>query len=457
MVFLVSNRVAPLVPAIVKTSDPANVAQYDLFNLVKPMGIVRGILQEYPSIYDPFSMVPQGFLKRFGYYIGIFSAVSLEYLHDSGIAHSVWESGFKRLLAANFPYVTDENGVFSVNQSAWKGPMYFTSTLWVKKLLGADVANTLGYDGSGQHAVVIDTGGRIAQQTPHLQKRTAIPGNYVDAIGHGEWCASALGGQQAQDQAFSEINKKPVACEGMAPGVSLTEIKALDYVMGTGADTQLLSALHMAADLGADVVSCSWGGTSSYQNPTDSPYYDPIKQMSDAGQVVLFASGDSGPSPATCADPGDMPDALTVGSVNAVGNENASFGPAGAVSGFSGRVPSIWGSIKPDVTNSGSIIDSQIPGWMLGSYTGVVHPFQAIAGTSMSTPIQAGINALWRQAYKKALDKTLMTPEIKTMMAKGSDRWNISAQSNDVGWGLGDWHVFREYMADTYGVAIGSE
>ena len=42
-------------------------------------------------------------------------------------------------------------------------------------------------------------------------------------------------------------------------------------------------------------------------------------------------------------------------------------------------------------------------------------------------------------------------------MAKGWEWWFISAQSNDVGWGLGDWHVFRENMADSYGVAIGSE
>jgi len=95
----------------------------------------------------------------------------------------------------------------------------------------------------------------------------------------------------------------------------------------------------MAHSLGADVVSCSWGGSAAgLKQPQDSVFYKPTKIMVDSGQVVVFAAGNSGPNPNTIDDPGDLPDVLTVGAYNAVDNSSQpSFGPAGMVAGFSSR------------------------------------------------------------------------------------------------------------------------
>ena len=449
----IRNIVSPLIPAIVETSDHENVRQYDLFHLVKPASLVQQLLAIYPNPYDPLNAMPSAYLKDFGLYLGIFSGPDLEFLHDSGIASNVWESGFKRISA--FPYVTDENGIFTVQRSSWKGPLTFTSTYWVKKLVGADVANSKGFSGQGVRVAVVDTGGTTSLQTYRARRYTAVDQNYADDIGHGAWCISAAVGSRAVDHTFTQLEHKPVVCEGMAPLADGIAIKALDYVVGTGTDAQLLHALHMAYTLGADVVSCSWGGSASgLQQPQDSVFYKPTKIMVDSGQVVVFAAGNSGPKANTIDDPGDLPDVLTVGAYNAVDNSSKSaFGLAGMVAGFSSRGPTNWGAVKPDIVMPGAIIDSAIQGWMSGSYTGIVHPYQSIAGSSMSTPIAAGLIACMRQAHKKLTGETLTVPEIKSMMSLvGAAAWNITQKSNNYGWGPLTWDIYEAWLKEKYGV-----
>jgi subtilisin family serine protease len=447
--FKVRNVVSPLIPAVLETSDPENVEQYDLFKTVRT-SYLRLPNSIYPSINDPLRMVPSGYLRNFGYYLGIFSGPDLEFLYDSKVATNVWEMGFKRI--NQFPYVTDEQGIFSVKRSSWKGPLTFTSTYWVKKLIGADVANSKGYTGKGVKVAVVDTGGTSSIQTFNARRYTAVDQNYADQIGHGEWTISAAIGRTAEDHTFSQLEKKPVLCEGMAPDGEGIAIKALDYVIGTGTDGQLLHALDMAHTLGADVVSCSWGGSAAgLQQPQDSVFYKPTKIMVDSGQVVVFAAGNSGPNPNTIDDPGDLPDVLTVGAYNAVDNSSQpSFGPAGMVAGFSSRGPTNWGAVKPDIVMPGAIIDSAIQGWMMGSYTGITHPYQALAGTSMATPIAAGLIACMRQAHKQLLGQQLTVTEVKNMMSM----LGLSQKSNSAGYGVLTWQIYEDWMKSKYGIQV---
>ncbi|MEM3656762.1 MAG: S8 family serine peptidase, partial [Thermoprotei archaeon] len=222
-----------------------------------------------------------------------------------------------------------------------------------------------------------------------------------------------------------------------------------------GTDFQLLHSLQMAIDLGADIVSASWGSAETSQLPEQDPYYKPINIMVQQYNIIFVAaSGDSGPgvSPST---PAAVPDALSVGSINAVGNQQSAFGPAGEVSGFSGRGPTPWGAVYPDTATYGAIIDSAITGWMRASYEGVPHEYVAIAGTSMSTPIAAGLITLMRQAYKAKVGGTLTTSEIKTMLSTtGLQYWNQRYKNNDVGWGPINWPIFQQYMQEKYGVTV---
>jgi serine protease AprX len=333
----------------------------------------------------------------------------------------------------------------------WRAPLYFTSTYWTKQLIGADKANRQGFNGEGVTTIVIDTGGtQFNRQTPQLQKHTAVYGNDVDSIGHGEWCASCIAGRTVTDDLFTVMQGKPVVCEGIAQACNIVEVKALDYVEGAGTDAELIRALYMSLQLGADIISCSWGGQENASNPEEDPYYKPIQTLVQASVIPVFAAGNSGPNPSTLSSPGWLPQVLTVGSYNAVDNSQvSSFGPAGEVSNFSSRGPTPWGDIKPDTVGPGAIIDSGITGWMMGSYTGVVHPFQAIAGTSMATPHIAGLVTLMRQAHRQLLGKVLTVDEVKEVLKSSGIE-----KTNDYGWGPLTWDLYLSYLETTYGLKL---
>lgn len=332
-------------------------------------------------------------------------------------------------------------------------PLYFTSTDWVRSLIGADTANAAGFTGSGQLACVVDTGGRAHPQTARAGFVTVIPGNYVDVISHGQWCLSALGGLRYRDSTFSSLVGSDVYCEGMAPGCSLLAVKALDFVIGSAPTSILLLGLQTALAAKADVVSLSWGGPAQTSTPEADPFYPALEALDAAGVIVCAAAGNAGPGGSTLDSPGALPQPVTVGAYNAVGNDfNAMFGRAGEIANFSSRGPAPWGDTKPDCVMPGAIIDSGVSpvSQMAVSYTNRPHAAQAIAGTSMATPIAAGLCVLMRQAHEQLLGKTLTGSEVKAMLsALGSPK------GNDVGWGLLSWPMYLRWLSTQYSIEFG--
>jgi intein/homing endonuclease len=812
MGFYLRNAVAPFAPAIVQTSDPANVMQYDLLRS-------RTSLPDLPELH--MSAVTSEWLPSFNYYTGAFSAPDLASLYDGGVAANVWPVRF--LSVSQYPWVTDTAGQFSVQQSSWGGQLNFTSTYWTRQLVGADVANSQGYNGAGVKVAVVDTGGtHFNVQTPTITKYTAVDGNKADIVGHGEWCLgpetlvytsfcgveridvvyseaarrfgevqrdggssvnlekagimtvdsagvsknvvaihknkvepghihytrtilgwriattpshvfylrsggqkradeltvgdilsvpeklpamnqmhvngielspdwgyvigwfvgdgsrrkesrsvcfkgsfeemehlraiveglgfrcnpmrketgaecyilspageialaldllgvtnntglhhvvdpkprtcqkdrvpsviakadeatirafvnglidsgghvnndsggvdflftsqvlarqlvnlllvlgihasytertkstsmseyhanrvtvyadrmklvdelglkvhriepkdagwrpvpgtitkidvrdrdfaqwfydlevegdhrfssgsvgmfdvhnciSAIVGRSAVDHVYSTSQGKQVVCEGMAPGATGIEIKALDFGMGSGSNAQLLKAWQMALDLGVDVCSNSWGSATTETSADQDEFNTPLNTMVNSGMIVLCAAGNSGPNSSTIDTPGCLPNSLTVGAYNAVSNISP-FGVAGYVCGFSSRGPTNWGDTKPDILAPGAVIDSAITGWMSSSYTGQAHPFQCLAGTSMATPHAAGIVTCMAHAHRELLNKALTTAEIKQMMAALS-----GSKDNSSGWGPISWSLYQKWLSTQYGIEV---
>jgi subtilisin family serine protease len=99
---------------------------------------------------------------------------------------------------------------------------------------------------------------------------------------------------------------------GVAPRAYLMNYKAFyhnDSVFADMAfDTELIAAIEDAVADGADVISNSWGGRANLD-----PHFDPIaiaaNAAADAGVVVIFSVGNSGPSKST-ADSGDFTNKL---------------------------------------------------------------------------------------------------------------------------------------------------
>ena len=132
--------------------------------------------------------------------------------------------------------------------------------------------------------------------------------------------------------------------------------------------------------------------------------------------------------------PGSAPDAITVGSVGyrerfTNYNETTfliSTGTDGQPSFYSSRGPTPEGLTKPDVVANGTIISAyssfyyernSASAWDL-SYTehnGRIYPWHVDCGTSMSTPVVAGIIALWLQANPR-----LAPDDVKRIIAETS-------------------------------------
>lgn len=336
------------------------------------------------------------------------------------------------------------------------GTLTFTSSAVVRSLVGADAANSAGYDGSGTTSAVVDTG--VAPANPQLRRvlpLTVLPGDHLDFVGHGSFCCSALGGARSIDPVFSHLVGSTVEVEGMAPGTRLVAIKAMDFP-GSAPTSQLLAGLHLAYELQPDVLSLSWGGPPSGTQADQDVFYAPIQAFLQKGTIVCAAIGNSGAKgPGAVDSPGTLPGVLGVAAYNAVTNYgwNGMFGAAGTPCGFSSYGPSPYGTPGPSLIMPGAVFDSGVSGLYLNemslSYSNVPHSFQCLAGTSMATPVAAGLLACMRQAHRKLVGATLTNPEVLAMLQSTG-----AEQDPKTGYGALTWDLYRSWMRSQYGVRI---
>ncbi len=111
-----------------------------------------------------------------------------------------------------------------------------------------------------------------------------------------------------------------VELSGVAPRAYLMNYRVFypstvddDFQNGNAYTVELVQAIEDAVADGADVISNSWG--SSYQNTLAWP--DPMVQASeaavDAGVVMVYAQGNSGPAHGTGNSPANSPKVIAVG------------------------------------------------------------------------------------------------------------------------------------------------
>jgi subtilisin family serine protease len=427
----------------------ADYAAYELSSVIPRPAL--GVVKQLKPFY---SLTEFHLMSNLNYMSGIFTGPVLQDMAQDSRIDVIWPDRVDKVMLqypVSPPYPSaSPDYTYSTYPGNTSKNLFFTSMQVIRSIVGAHAANQLGYTGNGMKAVVIDTGGtRLNPATPGITKETAIDHIYTDEIGHGEWCAAAIAGQHYQEQTYSKINKgkPPVVNQGIAPNASLTEIKALDFVTGTASDSILLNAIDMAIALKPDIISMSWGGTESYNTPADDPFYTAMQSVVNAGIIPVAAAGNSGPGARTIDSPGAMPQVLTIGAYNAVSNSKSMFGAAGSVAAFSSRGPTPWGAIKPDCVAPGAIINNAITGYLEFAYSHIPGLTQSIAGTSMATPIAAGLTLLMRQTHAKLLGKTLGVDEIKAMLqALGHTK------NNTDGWGMLSWGMYQQWLSTQYGV-----
>ena len=250
--------------------------------------------------------------------------------------------------------------------------------------------------GMGIGVAILDTGiyphkdleGRIADFKDFVGNKKAP----YDDNGHGTHVA----GDVAGDGKSSETKYR-----GPAPGARLIGVKVLNK-MGSGMLSTVIQGIQWCMDqkekLGIRVMNISLG-SSATQSHEEDPVCQAVEMAWDKGIVVCVAAGNEGPDAGTIASPGISPKVITVGALD---DQNSPKESDYRMAGFSSRGPTIDGLTKPDVVSPGAnIISLRSPNSTLDRQhksARVGKEYMSLSGTSMATPICAGVVALILQA-----------------------------------------------------------
>ena len=183
---------------------------------------------------------------------------------------------------------------------------------------------------------------------------------------------------------------------GAAPEADLVGIKVLDK-HGSGRLSDIIKGVQWAVEkkdeLGIDIINMSLGGPV-FQSYEIDPVAQSVGKAVDAGIIAMVAGGNSGPKPSTIGTPGNHPDAFTVGALNDQGTVSREDD---TVAFFSSRGPTAHdGLVKPDILSPGVAITAANAKGSALDRAPVPHIGQSyitISGTSMATPVLAGVVA----------------------------------------------------------------
>ncbi len=264
---------------------------------------------------------------------------------------------------------------------------------WNIAKIGADAVWAEGVLGGGVVVGSIDTGvdfehpALAAQYRGNLGNGTVVNDhNWFDPTGvcGGSPCDNVFHGTHTMGTILGGDGPGPFAPDiGVAPGARWIAAKGCED-FGCSESSLLASGQFMLAptDLAGespdpskrpDIVSNSWGGA-----PGDSFYEDIVTAWRAAGILPVFSSGNPGPACGDAGSPGDYVDAISVGATDI----------DDVIADFSGRGPSVYGKVNPNVSAPGVDVVSSVPG---GGY-------ESHSGTSMAAPHVAGTLALMLSA-----------------------------------------------------------
>ncbi|MEC7436708.1 MAG: S8 family serine peptidase, partial [Candidatus Thermoplasmatota archaeon] len=256
-----------------------------------------------------------------------------------------------------------------------------------------DHLSTSGFDemgdwsGSGIQVCIIDTG--IEMNHPHL--RDIQLAGWLDLIDN----RSEPYDDEGHGTAMAGILVAHGSIPGVAQGVSLHVVKALDY-SGSGNDETIASAVNWCINQETDIISMSLGGSPGFRffgQSTDESE-NAVQDALDLGIFVVAAAGnDGGPD-----DDGDVESPGSIQRVICVGGHDR-FGEIweGSSEGdndggfFPPRLPNSDPDMKPEITAGGH----EVAVLMATNSSGVIqYGWGSSSGTSAATAFATGAIAL---------------------------------------------------------------
>lgn len=256
---------------------------------------------------------------------------------------------------------------------------------WNLEAIGAPALWSRGLTGAGVVVASVDSGVDLAHNDlaagwrggsnswfdPNGQHATPF-----DADGHGTGTLGVILGRNSGS--------------GVAPGASWIAVKIFDDA-GMAFNSRIHEGFQWlldpdgnpATDDAPDIVNNSWGfeDESGLCDQASRVFQPDVQALKAAGIAVVFAAGNTGPASGSSVSPGNYPESLAVGAVNALLQ----------VPGFSARGPSACdGRIYPDLVAPGVAI--QAPGLTAGGLA--PETLQTVSGTSFAAPHLTGVMAL---------------------------------------------------------------
>jgi len=256
------------------------------------------------------------------------------------------------------------------------------------KTLNLDKIWDQGINGKGVGIAIIDTG--IAPH-PDLADRIVGFKDFVngydrpyDDQGHGTHCAGIAAGSGADGKG------KYI---GAAPGANLVGVKVMNS-SGSGKTSDIIRGIQWAIEnkdkYNIKVINLSLGGRIQGPHQQD-PKVQAVEAAIKSGITVMVAAGNEGPFSQTVSSPGNAPHAVTVGASDDRGTVKAGDDK---LAYFSSRGPTRYDQLsKPDLLAPGTNIiaaDNDRKGYVM------------MSGTSMATPLTAGVAALLIQKNPNA-------------------------------------------------------
>ncbi|WP_010647704.1 S8 family serine peptidase [Oceanobacillus massiliensis] len=262
-----------------------------------------------------------------------------------------------------------------------------------------NVQNQYNLTGKDVTIAVIDTGVHPHEDLIKPSNRIIAFKDFVkdleepyDDNGHGTHCAGdAAGNGYLSNGRY----------HGPAPDASIIGIKVLDD-QGSGRLSTIIEGIEWCMthkdEHNIRIISLSLGAPA-YESFRDDPLSLAAQEAWHSGIVVCAAAGNSGPSASTISTPAIDPFIITVGSAD---DQDTLERSDDIIADYSSRGPTIDSLVKPDIYAPGSnIISLLAPGSAIESQLPeliVENNYIQLSGTSMATPICAGVIALLLEA-----------------------------------------------------------
>lgn len=261
-----------------------------------------------------------------------------------------------------------------------------------------------GVTGKGIGVAVIDSGvaphadltGRIVASVDFTGGAPGAPlVAPADPGGHGTHVAGLIAGDgSASGGAYT----------GVAPGASIIDVRVIGSTGSTNVSTVLRGMQWVVANRATyniRVANMSLGATptTSYKN---DPLATGVEVLTFSGVTVVAAAGNSGPGGTTIATPGYDPFVITVGAIDDSGTTTLADDTLATWS--SRGATKFDGLMKPDLVapgrkmvslrSPGSTLDQLFTERQVAGLDSASPAYFRMSGTSMATPVVAGIVAL---------------------------------------------------------------